>query len=1173
MSAARRADKAIGSAGAVVPFPLRPGRVDAYAAVPESVATRPPLTIGVLAPLVGGFYFGGVLQGIATAARGAGARVLAVQTFESGVEHADPLSAWDVSQPLGHDHMDGFIAVLNAVGESYLRELAESGRPVVWISAQTEVPGCIPVMPDNRGGIFAAVEHLVAHGHTRIAYAGCLAQRDVRERYAAYQEAMAAHGLAATRDLFFEVDDNVHTGGAQAARRMVAAGMPSTAVLAGTDSNAVGLLAALADAGLSLPDDQAVVGFDDIELAQFTAPRLATVRQSFREVGTTATQLVLRKLRGESLDERTHLVPTTFVARESCGCHEGVSQREEIAQNLLPRDRIRATLSAVLARPRAHHDSAVLPTAAPSASADTVADRVAEVLASGCNYTAADVREAVVDLYRARPGFDTAQALTEAMLRYGVHVLPSDAATGTEGADDVATHATRALAHAQLAERYEEATYFRSALSTQYTVGMALLGVRDGNPYDLSWLAKTPAVAGVLGLWESKPSSVRLVGAFDGTTGGSSDLSGDGVLPVEQFPPSELFDRVDAERNEIVFALPLRVADSDWGWLSLVSPIDTRVLTGRETISEWAALLTVALDVNAREKHIETLGRELNVVLESSPDAIIRYDTELTYRYLNRAAAAALGRSPAEVIGRRDAELGRDPVLTERWLDALQRVATSGAALSLDFSETRAEGTRWYQASIVPLTNSDGAIDGVLAVSRDITALKHAEQALAHQAVHDSLTGLANRTLFLDRLTQAVTRLEREPGRLAVLFIDLDHFKDINDSLGHEVGDRLLVQASHRLQQLCRRTDTLGRFGGDEFVLLCDRLTAAEDIRIIAERLVRGLAEPFFEGGRELNVSASIGIALNSTPNADPSVLLRNADEAMYLAKARGRNQFCLFDERLHAIAANRPSLEGDLRHAVEREQLRLAYQPLFGLRSGVIHGVEALVRWQHPRRGVIPPNEFIGLAERRGLIVSIGAWVIDEALRQLAEWATDPCLAKLGMSVNVSPRQLTDSAVIGVISEALAKHSVDPGRLTLEITETALLENDDRMRETLSAIAKLGVRIALDDFGTGFSSLIHLRDFPVDTVKIDRSFVDQVTSATRAKEIVGALIVMAHYLDMTIVGEGIEEQAQWDALLNLGCDSGQGYLVSEPMAPAGIPALIHRSRPGAADHNAWWSK
>ncbi len=1010
-------------------------------------------TIGVLAPLVRGYYFGTVLAGITEVTSAAGYRVVAIQTSDPRRENAEGFHPSVGVEYPGSDYIDGYLTILNAISDGDLERLVADGKPVVTISHRVPHLPIGQVGPDNGEGIGRAVAHLVQHGHTRIAFVGSRIQTDQRERGDAYRAALLSHGITPDPSLFFDPESETIGGGYEAGEAMIASGLRSTAVIAATDWTAYGVMDALAAHGVDVPREQAVIGFDDGEASEFTSPPLTSVRADFADVGRHGARLLLAQLGGAPVVPGAHLGRTSLTVRESCGC-----------------------------------PPAPLPTSAIVAS--------------------------------------------------------------------------------ERREQFHQRTYYQGALLTQYAVSQSLLGVDAVDPTDMGWLAHTNASAGVLGLREPDGSlliagsyssqAVEPVGAADeddavAAAGTSSGLHN---VALGHFPTAGVMSRVDPSGRDIVFILPLIGTNREWGWLGVVAPVEARELAGRETVNQWAVVLAVALDVSAKGATIAELTGELAAMMENSPDAIARYDCERRYRYLNGPAARLLGVAPADVLGRTDDELRREETVATRWRAGLEDVVASMRTSEVEFSETVGDDQLWFQARMVPLLGSDGALNGILTSSRDITALKRAEQELAHRAVHDSLTGLPNRVLFVDRVQQAIARLERRSGKLAVMFIDLDHFKEINDSLGHDVGDRLLVNVARRIEAASRRADTLARFGGDEFVLLCDRLTHQEDVRIVAGRIGRALAEPFIDGDNELNITASIGIAVVTDPFSDPTTVIRNADEAMYSAKSSGRNRSHVFDGVLRDRANERQGLEADLRHALERGELRLAYQPLFALDSGAIQGVEALIRWTHPTRGNVPPSDFIPLAEQRGLIWEIGAWVLDEALRQLAEWHAAPGLEALNMAVNLSARQLADPVIAEIVAAGLAEHGIAGEHLTLEITETALIEDGGHVRDTLAALSALGVRLALDDFGTGYSSLVHLRDFPVDTLKIDRSFVEQLGEGEQAREIIGALTAMAHFLKMTVVGEGIERQYEWDELLRIGCDEGQGFLVSRALAPASLASI-----------------
>lgn len=413
--------------------------------------------------------------------------------------------------------------------------------------------------------------------------------------------------------------------------------------------------------------------------------------------------------------------------------------------------------------------------------------------------------------------------------------------------------------------------------------------------------------------------------------------------------------------------------------------------------------------------------RQLASVLEYSPDAISRFDLQLRYRFVNHAAAFALRSTPTDIIGLTDAELGRDSEFLQLWVPALRKVLDTLEPTRIEYSTGEGDAVNYYESRLVPETDGD-IVTGLLVFTRDITDRKRAELALADQASRDPLTGLANRVLLLDRLELSLLRLDRVPGTVAVLVLDLDKFKPVNDTLGHAAGDVLLKQVADRLRGCARRSDTLARFGGDEFVVLCDRLASPGDARAIAERMMGALGRPFAIGDHVVHVAASVGVAADSDPNVSPSELLRDADTAMYEAKEhrRGSGRYKFFDPARRDRAVDQLKTENELRVALAEGQLRLHYQAMHVLSSGDLHGFEALVRWQHPARGLLMPADFIPVAEDSDIIVNLGEWVIDEACGQLARWnAVRTGMPPLVMSVNVSGRQLRSRRLVDAVGPA----------------------------------------------------------------------------------------------------------------------------------------------------------
>jgi diguanylate cyclase (GGDEF)-like protein len=433
---------------------------------------------------------------------------------------------------------------------------------------------------------------------------------------------------------------------------------------------------------------------------------------------------------------------------------------------------------------------------------------------------------------------------------------------------------------------------------------------------------------------------------------------------------------------------------------------------------------------------------------------------------------------------------------------------------------------------------------------------KRSEVQLAHRALHDPLTGLPNRALFLDRLGVALDRSRRTNGAVAVLFLDVDNFKQVNDSLGHAAGDQLLAVLADRLRAMLRPMDTVARFGGDEFTLLFEDLDGEREVVLVAERISRAARVPIRLEDNEVTITVSIGIAMVDDPSVPPDTVIREADAAMYRAKERGRSRYELFDEASKMRATKRLELESELRHAVEHSELRVHYQPRFALNGdNRMTGFEALVRWEHPERGLIAPGEFIPLAEETGIVIPIGEYVLDSALRDLAGWQI--AQPDLTISINLSPRQLEDTGLASMLAAALRAADLEPSTLCVEITESALAHNPEVAIRTLQALKAVGVRIAIDDYGTGAASLESLKRMPIDTLKLHESFVTGLNGDPGAASIAGAVIELAHALGLSVVAEGVETDLQLGELRSLGCDAAQGFFLSQPVSVERASAIV----------------
>jgi diguanylate cyclase (GGDEF)-like protein/PAS domain S-box-containing protein len=494
------------------------------------------------------------------------------------------------------------------------------------------------------------------------------------------------------------------------------------------------------------------------------------------------------------------------------------------------------------------------------------------------------------------------------------------------------------------------------------------------------------------------------------------------------------------------------------------------------------------------------------------------------------------------------------PLWDEHFTEVLQ---FAGRQHRLELRLRHADGRwRWMEAHAVNLLD-DRAVDGIVVHFHDISERRVAETELEHQALHDPLTGLPNRALVLDRLGRALARAHRTGLHTVVLFIDVDRFKVVNDSLGHAYGDDLLVAVAARLRAALRETDTVARLGGDEFVVLLEDLSHEGVALEVAEKILEAMRRPFHLAGRELFVTASIGLALSVSESDTAESMVRDADAAMYVAKGRGRNRLEVFDDSIRVRVVHHLEVENDLHRALERGELQLLYQPAYELATNRIVGVEALLRWHHPKRGIVLPGEFIGVAEETGLIVDIGRWTIDEACRQIKAWREWGDTSLRTLWVNLSARQLAGNDMPSVVADALERHDLPPGVLGLELTESALIEEAEAAGSMLREIEALGVRLAIDDFGTGYSSLLYLQRYKVDVLKVDRSFVSGLGTNEDDTAITSAVINLGHNLGMQVSAEGVETPMQLERLRELGCDTACGFYLERPTTPEVVTELL----------------
>jgi len=1134
--------------------------------LPGTSGRARPFTVGVLSQLLAGAYFGSLLQGAVAGARAEGGRVIGFQTRDTGL-HEDDYRPSDYRSRLAWDYVDGFVVVVHGVDLAYCEAIKQAGKPVVFISpTEPSVPGP-SIAPDNRLGTYNAVRHLVGHGHRRIAFVGLMEQEDIRQRYAGYLDALADCGIEADPSLLYPTDSNMEPSGRRAARAMTSAGLPSTAVVAGCDYNAIGVMEQLKAEGYSLPRQQAVVGFDDLASAPHTVPSLTSVRQPLEEMGRLAAELVARQLRGEEVPALRHVVPTELVCRESCGCWAvpappqtrqapaGAGERGQLS----PAQRLVADLSSELAAPGSGEQAERQVGQAASALAACLEAGPPSEGPAG----AEALRRALSELYEARPRVQTVWSTITCLQRYRDDLVREG--LPTDRLDQQWATITQVLAHLPAVAQSAINRRLQATMYNEYRLTVALLRENGQDPRALRWLEPTAVSAACLGLWSQSPNRLQVVGTF----GRSEHLALTATdLDEPAFPPLQLLDAADAA-GQVTHVLPVRGNGKAWGALALTSPVEATGTTGMDVFYQWTGLLAAALDRDEMLASLKAQAEELAQAVQRQHELVgdLRRSEE-RYSLAARAASDGLWDYDVatgtvyyssrwkQVLGYRDDEVGStlgewlgrahpdDRPTLEAAIRALERGAT--ATMEVEHRLLAASGSYlWAHCRALAVPGGGHPARRVVGSLTDITRRRELEERLRQRALYDSLTGLPNRWLFLESLEAAQPAGMHERG--ALLFVDLDNFKNVNDTLGHDAGDELLGVIAKRVSASLRPEDLVARFGGDEFVAFARGVPPAEAAEI-ADRLRAAVRQPVDLGPAQVQVGCSIGIAMSRGQGT--AHLLQQADAALYRAKAAGRDRCEIYQAGMQAQLQRRADMEELLRTTVAEGSLVVLYEPVVKLATGQAVGSEAVARVRGANGELLAPDQFMEVAAASGLVVPFGTALVGRACAQQASWASSGTGPRY-VCVRLSPRQLADRSLVPSVAQALADSCLEAHRLRLELAETALVDAGALANRALEDLRALGVGVTLADFGTGRSGLLQLRRYPVDALKLDGSLVAALGTDEAETRVLGALVELAHALGLEVTASGVRHPRQAELLRLTGCDCAQGPLYGKP-APAG---------------------
>lgn len=1111
--------------------------------------------IGVLTPFVDGFYYGDLVWGLTQEARLHDVRIVAYVTYIADYKG----TRIDYRFHTGWEEMDAWIVFPDAVSPAYIEQLArETGKPIAAVSgAYSPVPD-VAVACDNRGGMAQVVRHLIAEGHTRIAFIGDRSNADLNERYEGYREALAEAGLP--------IDPQLHLttwSAAEAAGFYLSSLNKPSALAVGADHIALEMMQQLTTQGVRIPDDVAVAGFDDIFGASVGSPGLTTVRQPVIRLGIEVMRQLAAILNGARPAADLIALPTELIVRGSTVAgaadfsinHHTLSSKpisdsllQEIieAQHMIGRDVIHLQDLSWLQSTNQHW---------------------------GCLVLKQDDGRLIVDEAASLRG----DGVPERGLLYREQQLPPlDQLPDTASSPEFELCIVQAL--------------FDNRIFHGFIMTVGPVNERLVRGYDTR---KFPNLLGVIherkilmrGLQERETRNAELIEKLAIV----SDTTSDGIFAVhlaegdlewitgiEQLLGIDACDLPATLTDFLTFIHPADAGKLAHAWLQHLgqdAPIAIEVrmrvpagfvwvyLAGRAVMSADGTpvrLIVSLKDIQARKQAEEALQlseRKYRHFFHNTPVMILSLDESLRIMDANPFWLDKMGYAFEDVRGRLCSSFiaSGSVDLWENTMHAIQSIVSRIDDLEIQWL-TRHGAVIDGKVSSAAFT--DNGTRMIYVTVRDITEQKAAERHIYQLAYEDPLTGLANRRLFYERLEAAIAGAERSGMTVTVMMIDLDHFKEVNDSLGHDVGDSLLQYAADAIRRQVRESGLVARIGGDEFMVMLSGTPDDAAVNRLTVDILRELERPMTIHGHELYITASIGLS-RYPDGSTMQELIKMADTAMYKAKQQGRNRAESYTEAMGLHALDRLSLGNKLYRALEQKtNFYLVYQPQIDIASGRMVGVEALIRWEDPDLGLVTPAQFIPYAEENGLIVPLGEWALEEACRQLVRWDAAG-IDRLMMSVNISSRQLQHPDFLPAVDRILAASGADPARIVFEITETTALQSLSTAAKVLRELHDRGIETALDDFGTGYSSLSVLNRLPLRILKIDRSFIMGMGEEEQEQTaIVQAIIAMSRSLRLKVLAEGVETAEQLRILEAIGCDAYQGYYMSRPVPPAQLEEL-----------------